>query len=44
VNQAIYYGIWLTGVISTVQLAKDIRRLVSGAPHRVPVSQAEQKS
>jgi hypothetical protein len=44
VNQAVYYGIWITGVISLVQLAKEIRRLSSSAQHRAPLGEAEQKS
>ncbi|HXN50359.1 MAG TPA: hypothetical protein VN943_00375 [Candidatus Acidoferrum sp.] len=44
VSQAVYYGIWITAAISIVQLAKDLRRLASGAPRRAPVGQAEQES
>ena len=43
VNQAVYYGIWFTAVLSIVQLAKDIRRLASTAD-RAPEGQAEQRS
>jgi len=42
VNQTVYYGIWLTAVISIVHLAKDLNRLVSSGPHSVSVGQAEQ--
>ena len=42
VNQAVYYCIWFTAVISIVQLAKDIRRLASTA-HRASVGQAEHR-
>ena len=42
VNQTIYYCIWFAVVIFVVQLAKDVRRIASGVPHRLPVGRAGQ--
>jgi hypothetical protein len=43
VNQTIYYCIWFAVVIFVVQLAKDVRRIASNAPYRLPVGQAGQR-
>ena len=43
VNQIIYYCRWFAVVIFVVQLAKDVRRIVSGAPHRLPMGQVGQR-
>jgi hypothetical protein len=43
VNQTIYCCIWFAVVIVVLQLGKYVRRLLSGATHRVPVGQAGQK-
>ena len=43
VNQTIYYSILFAAVISIVHLALDVRRLVSGAPHRAPAGHAGQE-
>src|SRR4029077_14857650 len=43
VNQTVYYGIWLTAVISIVHLANDLNRLVSTGPQCVSLRQSEQR-